>query len=468
MFSKVLEYFRLLCSLPHGSGNTGLVSDMLCDFASSRDLRYLRDRIGNVIIFKDGTAGYETSPAVILQGHIDMVCVKEERSEIDFKKDGLTLCEDEDFIWAEGTSLGGDDGIAVAYMLAILDSDSISHPPLECVFTVDEETGMYGAEELDMSMLSGNMLINLDSEDEGTMLVSCAGGVRLDVLFGFYKQKSKKTSALKITLSGLIGGHSGTEIDKNRLNAVFAVISALDELSDIELSSIDGGCADNAIADSCQAVILTDKVKEAKEKLSVWFESIKEKYPNEKSMTLTVEKTDAEESFGEKRTRSFLRCMSEIPNGVVTMSEDIKGLVQTSLNLGIITTDESGITLCHAIRSSVRAEKDKLKDEVASTYENHGADVTLHGDYPEWEFKKDSRLQKVIADEYEKQSGKKMNVTAIHAGLECGLFCQKRRELDCVSIGPDIFDIHTSDEKLSKKSAERVFALLLKTLEKLN
>lgn len=468
MFAKVLEYFRLLCSIPHGSGDTGFVSDMLCDFASSRDLRYLKDGLGNVIIFKDGTAGYETSPAVILQGHTDMVCVKDEKSEIDFKKDGLTLCEDEDYIWADGTSLGGDDGIAVAYMLAILDSDSIGHPPLECVFTVDEETGMYGAEELDMSTLSGNMLINLDSEDEGTMLVSCAGGVRLDAHFGYDRKKTEKSSALKISLGGLIGGHSGTEIDKNRLNAIFAVTGALDKLGDIALSSIDGGCADNAIADSCQAVILTDRPTQVREKCSLWLEALKEKYPNEKSMTLTVEETDAEESFGEKCTRDFLRCMREIPNGVAAMSKDIKGLVQTSLNLGIIKTDENGITLCHAIRSSVRTDKDRLKEKVSAAYKKHGADVTLHGDYPEWEYKKDSRLQKIIADEYEKQSGKKMNITAIHAGLECGLFCQKRPGLDCVSIGPDIYDIHTSDEKLSKKSAERVFELLLRTLEKLN
>lgn len=243
---------------------------------------------------------------------------------------------------------------------------------------------------------------------------------------------------------------------------------ALDKLGDIELSSIDGGCADNAIADSCQAVILTDNPEEYKEKLFMWSDTLQEKYPNEKSMTLTVEETDAEESFGEKCTRDFLRCMRKIPNGVAAMSKDIKGLVQTSLNLGIIRTDESGITLCHAIRSSVSAEKDRLKEKVSAAYKKHGADVTLHGDYPEWEYKKDSRLQKIIADEYEKQSGKKMNITAIHAGLECGLFCQKRPGLDCVSIGPDIYDIHTSDEKLSKKSAERVFELLLCTLEKLN
>ena len=467
MFGKVLEYFRLICSLPHGSGNTGLVSDMLCDFAASRNLRYIKDGLGNVIIFKNGTDGYETSPAVILQGHIDMVCVKDDNTEIDFKKDGLSLLENENDIWANGTSLGGDDGVAVAYMLAVLDSDSIAHPPLECVFTVDEETGMYGAEALDMSVLSGKMLINLDSEEEGTMLVSCAGGVRLDALFGFDKAGSEKP-AIKISLSGLTGGHSGTEIDKNRPNAVFALLDALRNLDGISLCEINGGSADNAIPTDCQAVITTDRPAEAEEKIKQYFEFFKEQYPDEKSATVTVEETAAEASFSEKDTKTFLSCMGEVPDGVVSMSADIKNLVQTSLNLGIIRTDESGICLGHALRSSVKNEKEALKVKVDSSYKKYGAAVTLHGDYPEWEFKKDSRLQKVIAAEFEKQSGKKMNITAIHAGLECGLFCQKRPGLDCVSLGPDIFDIHTSLERLSKKSAERVFELLLRVLEQLS
>ena len=467
MFGKVLEYFRLICSLPHGSDNTSLISDMLCDFAASRHLRYIKDSLGNVIIFKNGTDGYETSPAVILQGHIDMVCVKDEGIEIDFKKDGLSLSEDEDYIWANGTSLGGDDGIAVAYMLAILDSDSVPHPPLECVFTVDEETGMYGAEALDLSVLSGKMLINLDSEDEGTMLVSCAGGIRLDALFGFDKAESEKP-AIKISLSGLTGGHSGTEIDKNRPNAVFALLKALKSLDGICLCEISGGSADNAIPTDCQAVIAADNPAEATEKIKQYFEFFKEQYPDEKAATVTVEEAVAKASFIEKDTKAFLSCMGEVPDGVVSMSADIKNLVQTSLNLGVIRTDESGIAIGHALRSSVRAEKEALQEKVASVYQKHGANVTLHGDYPEWEFRKDSRLQKVIAAEYKKQSGNEMTVTAIHAGLECGLFCKKRPGLDCVSLGPDIFDIHTSLEKLSKKSAERVFTLLLSVLEELN
>ncbi|MGN1443761.1 MAG: M20/M25/M40 family metallo-hydrolase, partial [Acutalibacteraceae bacterium] len=312
MFDKVLEYFRLICSLPHGSGNTGLISDLLCDFASARNLRYLKDGLGDVIIFKNGTEGYETSPAVILQGHIDMVCVKDEGVEIDFKKDGLSLSEDENYIWANGTSLGGDDGIAVAYMLAILDSDSLSHPPLECVFTVDEETGMYGAEALELSVLSGNMLVNLDSEDEGTMLVSCAGGVRLDALFGFDKAENSKP-ALRISLSGLTGGHSGTEIDKNRPNAIFTVIRALGTLDGIRLCKINGGSADNAIPTDCQAVIAADCPEETKEKVLQFFDSFKEQYPDEKSVTVSVEETIAETSFSEKDTKTFLTCMGAIP-----------------------------------------------------------------------------------------------------------------------------------------------------------
>lgn len=467
MFEKALEYFREICSIPHGSGNTKLLSEYCCRFAEEHALRYYTDESGNVVIYKNASAGYEDSPAVILQGHLDMVCVKTKESKINFETDGLELFETEEFIEAVGTSLGGDDGIAVAFALAILESKTIAHPPLEVVFTTDEETGMYGAEALDAGVLSGKMMINIDSEEEGTLLVSCAGGVRADAEFNLQFEENKNDK-INVTLSGLAGGHSGTEIDKGRLNAVIALAKML-EKEDISLVSIDGGSADNAIAVFCNAVIATQNAEITKRNLANSFEKLKEKLsPEDSGITITFEDTEGTSALRKDISDAVIFAIANVPNGVISMSENVDGLVQTSLNLGIIKTDESKIEITHALRSSASGEKEELAHRLEAHYKSYGANVNFHSDYPAWEFKENSVLQKVFAETYEEQYGRQMNITAIHAGLECGLFCGKIDGLDCVSMGPDIFDIHTTDEKLSKKSAQRVLDLLVKVLAKLN
>lgn len=467
MFTKVLEYFRQICDIPHQSGNTQLISDYCVNFAVTHGLKYIRDAKNNVVIFKSGTAGYQTSPSVILQGHLDMVCVKEDDCEIDFSHDGLTLVEDEEYITAKGTSLGADDGIAVAYILAILDSDSIAHPPIEAVFTTDEETGMFGADFLDTSSLTSKMLINIDSEDEGTLLVSCAGGIRADSTFEF-ERTQKGGSCLEISLSGLKGGHSGAQIHENRLNAIITLAKLLKNIDGITVCSINGGSADNVIAGECKAVISTENEEEAKEQIQNAFSILKEEMKeNEPDMTLSISKHQNTLSLTDAESENILSALSEIKNGVVSMSQSIDGLVQTSLNLGVIRTLENKIVLSHALRSSVQKEKEELCDKLKNYVVSHGASIDFHSDYPAWEYKENSRLREVFSDTYKELYQKEMKVCAIHAGLECGLFCGKIAGLDCVSLGPDMWDIHSVNEKLSKSSAKRVFNLILEVLKKL-
>jgi len=466
LFERALYYFRKLCKIPHGSGNTALISDYCCTFAKEHSLSFIKDSMGNVIIFKKGSRGCENRDAVIIQGHLDMVAVKNDGVSIDLEKDGLTLIEDDDFISANGTSLGGDDGIAVAFALAVLESDSLVHPPLEAVFTVDEEIGMLGASFLDTSVLSGKRLINLDSEDEGVLLVSCAGGVRADISLPA-KLDTNNDSALKITLSGFTGGHSGTEINKNRLNAIVETAKLLKKVKPARLVSIDGGNADNAIPVSCTAIVTGSDIQKLRLQIENEFAILKAKAENDPQMRISTAECTADKAISEKDSARIIECISEIPNGVISLSKDIDNLVQTSLNLGIIKTDESGVSLCHALRSNINSERAELEKRLTDYAENAGGKIAFHGSYPAWEYKENSRLREVICACYEKQSGKKMRIESIHAGLECGFFCGKISGLDCVSLGPDIFDIHTSDEKLSKQSAKRVFELLIQILEQL-
>lgn len=468
MFKKVLSYFKEICSIPHGSGNTQMLSDYCVNFAVSHSLRYIRDEKGNIIIFKEGSDGYETCPAVILQGHLDMVCVKDENTAIDFETQGLTLKENDDFIWANGTSLGGDDGIAIAFALAILDSSKIEHPPLEVVFTVDEETGMIGANALNMAPLTSKMLINIDSEEEGTLLVSCAGGIRADAKLSV-ASISANTEALKISLSGLTGGHSGTEIDKGRLNAAITAAKLLQNEDGIYLSSIKSGSADNAIPSSCEAVVVCKNKESFIKSVTEKFQTLKsENVQQEPDITLDFSKVHSDKIISEADTKKVIDCIATAPDGIVSFSRNVKGLVQTSLNLGIVKTNESEIIMSHALRSSVQKEKEELCSTLSKHYENFGASTVFHSDYPAWEYKENSSLRQVFSLAYKEQSGKDLKISAIHAGLECSIFCGKIDGLDCVSFGPDIYNIHTSDEKLSKKSAERMFYLLLSVLKKLN
>lgn len=459
-----IDYFRELCKIPHGSGNTKKISDYCESFAKSHSLRYIREECGNIIIFKNGSKGFEKCEPVILQGHLDMVCVTDGKTEIDFENSGLTVLEDGDFLFAKGTSLGGDDAIAPAYAFEILSRSDICHPPLEVVLTIDEETGMDGANALDVSVLKAKRLINIDSEDEGILLTSCAGGIRADVTFEV--QKIKTESTVLVTLDSLAGGHSGTEIDKGRQNAAVLLASLLKKAGVKKFGSIASGNADNAIPFSASCLI--EKNAAAEENLSALFEEAKKDFcKDDKNARLVFTETDETELFTEKDSERLLSYITGVQNGIVSMSKNVPGLVQTSLNLGVIETNSTTVTLSHALRSSVNEERHELEESLSLLAKNLGAKAVLHSGYPAWEFFENSVLQKVFCEAYKQQYKKDMTVSAIHAGLECGILSGKIRGLDCVSFGPNIFDIHSAKERLSKKSAERTFRLLLSVLEKL-
>lgn len=459
-----IDYFKEICKIPHGSGNTKKISDYCENFAKEHSLKYIRESCGNVIIFKDGSKGFEKSEPVILQGHLDMVCVTDGKTEIDFENEGLNVLEDEDYIFAKGTTLGGDDGIAPAYAFEILSRGNIPHPPLEVVLTIDEETGMDGANALDVSVLKSKRLINIDSEDEGILLTSCAGGIRADVTFDVRTETTE--NAVSVTLTSLAGGHSGTEIDKGRQNAAVLLASLLKKAGVKRIGSINAGNADNAIPFSASCVI--EKDGEAEKKLLSLFEEAKRDFcTDDQNAKLGFSAQNEAKLFSESDSEKIISYITGVQNGIVSMSKNVPGLVQTSLNLGVIETYENVVTLSHALRSSVNEERRGLEKNLSSLAESLGAKADFHSGYPAWEFFENSVLQKVFCEAYKEQYKKDMTVSAIHAGLECGILSGKIEGLDCVSFGPDIFGAHSAKERLSKKSAKRTFELLLSVLEKL-
>lgn len=468
----VFRYFEELCSIPHGSGYMEPIADYCVAFAKAHNLEHYRDSLSNVIIIKEASKGYENSPAVIIQGHLDMVCEKAADRNIDFMKDGLELAVDGDSLYAVGTTLGGDNGIAIAMGLAILDADNLEHPRIEAIFTVDEETGLYGAEAIDVSMLKGKKLINLDSEEEGIITVSCAGGVTAECILPVNREKVEGTK-LKIVLSGLIGGHSGSEIDKERGNSnilMGRLLYRLNKEMDLHIIDITGGQADNAIPrETVLNLIVKDKDLSKVEGLVKEYQGIlnNEYKTSDPNMTIKVEdlgKTNAEVLNMESVKKAVLMLLN-MPNGIQAMSADIKGLVETSLNLGILKVLEDGIHIISSVRSSVESARNAVCDKLVALLEFLGGKVEFAGAYPGWEFKKDSELRETVIRVYEKQYGKKPAIEAIHAGLECGFFSEKIKDVDCVSIGPDMTGVHTVEERLSISSVERTWKLLLEILK---
>ena len=484
---KVFEYFEEICAIPHGSRDTKKISDYCVNFAKNHNLRYIQDEFNNIVIFKNGTKGYEDSKPVILQGHLDMVCEKENDCQIDFSKDGLDIYVDDDFVKAKGTTLGGDDGIAVAMALAILDSDDIPHPPIEAVFTVDEEIGMLGAAAFDYSVLEGRTMLNIDSEEEGHLLVSCAGGVtatcHLPVQF-------EETKGLKvfIKVTGLMGGHSGVEIDKGRGNAnriLGRVLYDLKERFDFNIISVNGGLKDNAIPREAIAEILVKNdsenisdinVDELYNKIEKYISGYSNILANEYRLTdsdvkVVVEKHNGNVSeakvFCKDSSTKVITSLVNLPGGIEKMSRDIEGLVQTSLNMGILKTKEDEVIFSFCVRSSVESEKNELVQRLKCLMEMLLGNVECKGDYPAWEYKEDSVLRELMIEVYKELYGKEPMVDAMHAGVECGLFAGNLHGLDCVSFGPDIFDIHTPKERLSISSVERTWEFLLEILKKL-
>ncbi len=492
---KVFYYFEKICQIPHGSGNMEQISNYLLDFAKERNLLCIQDDLKNIIIIKEATPGYEQEEPFILQGHMDMVAVKEPDCEIDMTREPLRLHVDNGRIYAEGTSLGGDDGIAVAYCLALLDAQDLEHPRLEIILTVDEETGMEGAMGIDLSVLQGRRMINLDQEEEGIFITSCAGGARVDVKIPMQRvqpgQVKGTYSLMEVKISGLPGGHSGTEINKNIGNANVLMGQLLEELAaqtQIMLVSLEGGVADNAIPREASARVavqnadieqMTRLVKEQETRLKKRLSSsnpglliecgvISSKATGEKEQT---EKMDRSEETGKEiaycqqdSLRQALTCLLKLPNGVVAMSRHVSGLVETSLNLGVMKLTENALVLGYAVRSSVDREKEALCSKMQEIAGQYGAEVITRNAYPGWAYRIDSPLRDHMCTIYEEMYGHAPRLEAIHAGLECGILAGKIPELDCISIGPDLRDVHTAKESMDISSVQRVWEYLTRVL----
>lgn len=467
---NVFKYFEEISAIPRGSGHTSKIREYCENFAKARNLKFISDNANNIVIYKNGSNGRENEKPVIIQGHTDMVWEKDETCRIDFETDGLELAVEGDYVYAKGTTLGGDDGIAVAMCLALLDSDEYSHPPLEILFTSDEEIGMIGAGELDASVLEGKRMLNLDSEAEGTLWVSCAGGVRADIALKTECEKCDKAT-YKITVSGLHGGHSGAEIHKGYVNANKIMGILLDELknkADFKIADIFGGTAGNAITrDSC--CIITSDCNDIMSVINeIGFALCNKIKSTDPDAVIAVSETEnAEKCMDAKTTQKVVALLNELLSGVIAMSKEIDGLVETSLNLGILKHSEGAVNFGFSVRSGKDSERVKLCERLSEIAERHSSEITFSSAYPAWEFKADSELRDIMAKTYFEMFGKEMVVTAIHAGLECGLFCGKIKGLDCVSLGPDMYDIHTPCEKLSISSTERVWKYLLKVLERI-
>ncbi len=467
---KVFEFFEDLTQIPRGSGDMEKVSQYCLDFAEKKGLSAFRDETNNVVIYKDGTKGYEQSVPVILQAHMDMVCQKEEGIEIGFKEDGLDVYVEGDFVKARGTTLGADNGIAVAMALAILDDDTLEHPPIEAVFTTDEEIGMYGAFGLDMKKLSGKKMLNIDSSEENTVIVSCAGGTDINISCKMTKKKAFGR-AVKLTLSGLNGGHSGIEIHKGHTNADILLGQILSGVQDCEgfcLVSANGGDKGNAIARFSEAVFMatdTDAVISAiKEKAEAVKEEIIEKEP---AFSYEVSLLDeAEYEVCPKEVgKGLLELLTTVPNGVLTMSADIEDLVESSCNFGILSTKDNEIFALISVRSNKESEKERYVNDIMEIARNCGFDATVSGSYPAWEFKSDSALQEIYKKEFETVVGYVPYVKAVHAGLECGIFTSGIEGLDCISIGPNIFDMHIPAECVCISSTKKVYDVVCAVLK---
>lgn len=462
----VLKFFEEICAIPHGSGNMEAISSYVVDFAKNHGLQYRQDQSYNVIIWKPASTGYEDRPVVMLQGHMDMVEAKEDWSDHDFTTQGLDLFIEGDELGAKGTTLGGDDGIAVAYMLAILADDTLPHPALECVFTVDEETGLLGAAALDLSDCKADYLLNMDSEEEGIFLCSCAGGMRVELNLPV-ERKTEQGNVYRIIIDGLIGGHSGMEIQKERANASLLLSRILMELQwnvDLEWSlvSISGGEADNAIPRSSSAVIVSpaEEAFVAAAIQAVSAPIVAEYKISDPGIRIQVQyqETGAVQAMTPVSAGKVFFLLSQCPNGVQNMSQAIEGLVETSLNLGILSTGEDEVKAVFATRSSVETRKFALYDRLEFLIEFLGGSSTFYGDYPGWDYKVDSKLREQMVDIWNRMyAHRPAKVEAIHAGVECGLILYQMPDLDIISLGPDMKDIHTPKERLNLTSVKRVY-----------
>lgn len=470
---KVFSYFEKLCSVAHGSGNTGMISDMCVGFAKELGLRYRQEPCNNLIIWKDASAGYEASAPIILQGHIDMVCAKTDDCTKDMAVEGLDLVTDGEWVWADKTSLGGDNGIAVAMILAVLADDTLAHPPIEAVFTVDEEAGMDGANALDCSDLKGRKLLNLDSELEGVFTVSCAGGLKADCLLPGAPEQVDGMSGYTVIISGLQGGHSGADIHLGRASANQqmgrVLYSAMERFPGLRLAALSGGQFDNVICSRCEAAVALPAGRGAE--FEAFIRAFDATLKNEfavcdDGIALACAETDVRTAVSPSATNVMLHTLLALPQGVQAMSVDFPGLTQTSLNMGVLKLAEDGLHIAFSIRSSIASQKEMLAQRVRAIVEFAGGSVTERGQYPARQYARESAFRDTVLAAYQDQSGKPGVVEGTHGGLECGLLIEKIPGLDAISMGPELHDVHSVRERLNVPSTQRTYELLCEVLKR--
>lgn len=473
---SVFYFFEEISNIPRGSGNEKAVSDYILSFAKSKGLECVQDEANNILIKKDGTKGYEGSKTLIIQGHMDMVCEKNNGVNHDFLMEGLKLKVTDDFIFADGTTLGADNGIAVAYALAVLSSDEIEHPPLEILLTTDEEVGMNGAASFDASILKGKMLLNMDTEEEGKLLVSSCGGMKVTIsLKALRIEAENDRESFLLKISGLKGGHSGADIHLQRANAnklLGRILFALNEVYDIDIASLNGGNMDNAITRESEAAVLVKKcdVDKVNKLVKDYEEIFKHEYIScDENISVNFMKLNEKvhKVFTKDVSNKAVSILNLIPNGVLSKSLTIDNLVETSNNIGVLKTDGDLIKFTSAVRSSVKSKKYDVYNQLKIIAAITGSEISFRGDYPSWEYNPDSYLLKVFKKTYEDMYEREPEIEAIHAGLECGLFAEKVEGLDMISIGPNMYDVHTPNERLSISSTQRVWEYLIEILKKL-
>lgn len=470
---NTFEYFEQICKIPRESGNEEGMRQFLLAWAEENKLEAKRDKAGNIIIYCKATEGYENVPGIALQGHMDMVCVKTKDSNHDFTKDPIEVYQDGDFLKAKNTSLGGDNGIAVAMTMALFTDPSVKHGPLEAVFTFSEETGMDGAFALDVSLVKSRKLINIDSEEEGVIYIGCAGGIDLLGDRDFETEKiASNFKTVSVELGGLKGGHSGGEIHWQRVNAISAlsrmILALNNEKTDFRIVSFEGGTRKNVIPSSAKCLLAVSDVEKAEKIIEKTYREIKNENKYEEpdfSMIFIQENSGKNICLNEKSSLDFMKVLFAIPHGVLTMSRAVKGVVETSDNLAIVRLENSHAHIEVSVRSLIDSAKYMLTDKIAVILQSFDFVTSSCFEYPSWEPNPDSELAKLCAEVWKKVSGKDAVVTSIHAGLECGVLNSEIPGMDSVSIGPDLFDVHSVNEKLSIGSVKRMYEYLKTLLE---
>ena len=464
---KLFEYFEEICAIPHGSGNEAGIADYLVAFAMSHGLAYHRDAVNNVFIKAPATKGLEDRPAILLQGHTDMVCEKNNDTVHDFLRDGLKLFVEDGWLGARGTTLGGDDGIAVAMMLAILDGQ-MPHPAVECLFTVEEEVGLLGAESFDYSLVSAKRMINMDSEDESVVTAGCAGGLRTDLSIPVTYEAAKGT-AVEIKIGGLAGGHSGADVHLGRANAnklMGRLLLALSKEFDFGLCALEGGSKDNAIPRECTAVVCGKGLLSMPAKVAKLTNEIKsELCAADAGFFMQCKTLAAPDVCMDKDSTARVVCaMGTVANGVLAMSNNIEGLVEYSRNLGIVRTEQGSVHLTLSSRSAIESQLDASIDDLDALAKLCKGSARHHSRYPGWSYAVESPLRDQYLTAYEGLFGKTPEVSVIHAGLECGIIRSKLPDMDMISVGPNMRDIHSPAERLDLASCERFWQVIAKML----